>query len=51
MKNALGAMLLLAGLALAGSDGEYFPVTNLIGLGLILAAAILTTERKHYAQL
>ena len=37
----IAVMLLVAGLALAGSDGAWFPWVNFAGLGLFLCFAAL----------
>lgn len=39
--------LLVAGLLLAGSDGELFPLLNLAGMVLIAGAAWLAERRKY----
>lgn len=39
--------LLFGGLILAGSDGEYFPVLNLAGLGMITLIPVRYGARKY----
>jgi hypothetical protein len=42
----LMALLLIAGMALAGSDGEWFPWVNLAGGGIVGAFAVLAGRRE-----
>jgi hypothetical protein len=41
------AVFLVAGLLLAGSEGEWFPLPNLVGMVLIGGAAYLAERRKY----
>jgi hypothetical protein len=42
----LMALLLIAGIALAGSDGEWFPWGNLAGVGILAAVAVLAGRQE-----
>jgi 4-amino-4-deoxy-L-arabinose transferase-like glycosyltransferase len=41
------AFLLFGGLILAGSNGEYFPYTNLAGLGMVMLIPIRLGAQKY----
>lgn len=41
MRYLLYAGLFVGGLALVGSDGLWFPIPNIVGLGMVVVLAIL----------
>lgn len=49
MKNIINAILFTAGLLLAGSDGQFFPWANILGLGAfgLLTVRAIREERTH----
>ena len=46
MKNMLLALLFVGGLALAGSDGPFFPLPNLAGLVCWILLAVAAPRLK-----
>ena len=44
----LHAVLFLTGLILTGSDGEWFPVPNIIGISLVGLFSLLRWERLNH---
>ena len=44
----LHAVLFLTGLILTGSDGEWFPVPNLIGISLVGLFSLLRWEKLNH---
>lgn len=47
MKNFALGTLLTIGLIMAASDGPWFPIGNMIGVGLFFTATILMQQRQR----
>lgn len=47
MVNVIMASCFTLGLSLAGSDGEWFPWPNIVGLGMLGIAAIMANVEER----
>ena len=47
MKNIIMAILFVAGLLLAGSDGAYFPWPNMVGVAMIAVMTFLAGSEEQ----